>query len=67
MTNPPYQIGQVLINRFNYQTAVVERLDYRDSWYCLLNVGDERIWLAASTIQNQGFIPIDSPASAFRV
>ncbi len=60
MIKAPFEVGQVLINKYDYQIAVVERLDYRDSWYVLLAVGDERHWLAASTIQNQGFIPIDS-------
>lgn len=65
MINAPYFVGQVLINKYDYTTALVERIDYRDTWYVLLAIDDERMWLAASTVQHQGFIPFDSPASAF--
>jgi hypothetical protein len=44
MIKAPFEVGQVLINKYDYQIAVVERLDYRDSWYVLLAVGDERHW-----------------------
>lgn len=67
MIKAPYEIGAVLINKYSFETAVVERLDYRNTWYVLLAEGDEREWLAASTVMHQGWIPIDSPASAFRV
>lgn len=67
MNDAPFSIGDVLINKYSYSTAVVEKLDYRNTWYVLLAEGDEREWLAASTVMHQGWIPIDSPASAFRV
>lgn len=59
MLNPPFVIGQVLINKFDYQTLVVENTDYRDGvWFALVTIGDERRWFAVSTIKGQGFVPL---------
>lgn len=67
MFNPPFNVGELLINRFDYKPALIDNVDYRNgSWYCLLNKGDERVWLAASTIVGLGYIPFNAPSKLFK-